>query len=276
MILGLIYSFRPMWFELSTVTSSHPSPRLRNGKANSDRSNQNVSKKLPKLTNMHFEKINISTVTSQSLKGRKYLDSFPEYYELATVIENNLWHNNQNVLDHVIGVFAGLEVVLKFTDLKATQKILLEKYLSVVIGHRTKKEALIVATLLHDIAKTDTLVKHPDGTASCPGHELIAAGRVKRFSNRFDLSKNDEAYVERIVRYHGFISEILNLIIDNSNKEKYLEIFQDTVGDIAIELVLLMHADMLGSDLEASDKKAYTDRINTLSWILDQLMEKYE
>jgi hypothetical protein len=55
-------------------------------------------------------KINISTHTSKSLKDRKYLASFPEFYELATVTENNLWHNHQNVLEHVISVFTGLKL----------------------------------------------------------------------------------------------------------------------------------------------------------------------
>ncbi len=218
--------------------------------------------------------IDISQVTSKALKEKKYLKSFPEYYRLVKVIENNLWHNNQNVLDHVIGVFRGLETVLQFKDLDLTRKKLAEDYLSQAIDQRTRKEILFTATLLHDIAKNETLVKQPDGTSGCPGHELIAAARVKKFSARFKLSKKDEDYVERIVRYHGFISEILNLIIANGNNKIYLKIFQETAGDVAIELVLLMHADLLGSDLKKNNSKAYTDRITTLAWMLGELLRE--
>ena len=77
----------------------------------------------------------------------------------------------------------------------------LGKYLSEVIGNQTRQNILKVATLLHDIAKTDVLVKRPDGTAGCPGHELIAAGRVRNFAKRFSLNSKAELYVERIVRY---------------------------------------------------------------------------
>ena len=63
--------------------------------------------------NMNLNKINISTITSKSLREREYINVFPEYYNLEKTIENNLWHNNQNVLDHVIGVYSGLENVLK-------------------------------------------------------------------------------------------------------------------------------------------------------------------
>lgn len=179
------------------------------------------------MTKNLSQQINALEVTSESLKSKAYIDVFPEFYELTTVTENSLWHDNQNVFDHVIGVFEGLEKVFKFENISDLHKNLAEKYLSEALGNKTRREVLIVATLLHDIAKIDTLVKRSDGTTGCPGHELIAAGRVKRFSKRFDLDDKDESYVERIVRYHGFISEILNLIIANGQKDKYLEIFRD-------------------------------------------------
>lgn len=220
-------------------------------------------------------KINIQTINSKSLRDRKYKDVLPEYYDLEKVTENSLWHNNQNVLDHVIGVFEGLEIVLGLEGFEKIEVNFLSKYLSMKIGAISKKDALIVATLLHDIAKIDAFVKWPDGTAGCPGHELIGAGKVKKFSDRFGLDVSDESYVEKIVRYHGFISEILNLIIANKNKDKYLEIFEDTVGDVAIELILLMHADLLGSDLEKGDKSAYDNRIEVLDWMLRKLIKKH-
>ncbi|OGJ38879.1 MAG: hypothetical protein A2383_02680 [Candidatus Pacebacteria bacterium RIFOXYB1_FULL_39_46] len=218
--------------------------------------------------------IDISAITSEQLRAKAYLASFPEYYELASVIENSLWHNNQNVLDHMIGVFEGLEKILKFENVSNSQKSLIKKYLSEVIGNKTRLEILTVATLLHDIAKIDVFVKRPDGTAGCPGHELIAAGRVKNFAERFDLDDKAESYVERIVRYHGFISEILNLMIASGNREKYLTIFTKTVGDISIELILLMHADLLGCDLEQGDKKGYDDRIDFLGWMLQKQLKE--
>lgn len=217
--------------------------------------------------------IDISQVTSKLLKDKAYLASFPEYYALASVTENGLWHNNQNVLDHVIAVYAGLETILGFDDLKVDQKGVLEKYLREVTGNQTRQNILKVAILLHDIAKTDVLVKKPDGTAGCPGHDLIAAGRVKNFAKRFNLDNKAESNVERMVRYHGFISEILNLMIANQDKEKYFRIFNETVGDVAIELTLLMHADLLGSDLEKGDKKGYDDRIVLLNWMLESSLK---
>jgi len=217
--------------------------------------------------------IDISQVTSDSLRNKKYLELFPEYYELATVTENNLWHNNQNVLDHVIEVYAGLEKLLEFNDLNSDQKFKLKNYLSLIVGNQTRQNVLKVSALLHDIAITDTIVKNSDGSIRCPGHDLIASARVKNFAERFDLDKTAEIYVERIVRYHGFISEILNLIIANKNEDKYFQIFKETVGDVSIELILLMHADLIGSDLKVNDKNGYNERIKLLKRMLFKSVE---
>jgi hypothetical protein len=219
------------------------------------------------------KKITVSEITSVALRSQVYEEAFPEYYELSNIIENNLWHDNQSVLNHVIGVFAGLEKLLKFENIADDKKKFAEEYLTQVIGSKTRLDILKVATLLHDIAKNDTLVKRANGTADCPGHELIGAARVGNFSDRFDLDDRDEEYVERVVRYHGLISQILGLIIANGNKEVYLQIFMETVGDVALELVLLMHADLLGSDLESGDKQEYDERIKILVWMFDQLSD---
>jgi len=221
-----------------------------------------------------MKRIVISSISSKSLRSKNYIDIFPEYYNLAKVTENNLWHNNQKVFDHVISVFEGLETVFRFDNLSKKQSTSLKKYLSEKIGGGTRKKILIVATLLHDIAKIDTYIKKSDGTSSCPGHELISAGRVKNFAERFDLDIKAESNVERIVRYHDFISEILNLMIANQDKEKYFRIFNETVNDVAIELTLLMHADLLGCDLEKGDKKGYDDRITLLEWMLQMLLKE--
>lgn len=208
----------------------------------------------------------LSSITSVDLKKRKYAHILPEYYALAALTENSgAWHVHQNVLTHVIGVFEGLETILKSGGHKKY-----ETYLSERIEKKSRKEILIAAALLHDIAKNDTLITRPDGTTNCPGHELVGAGRVNLFAKRFGLGKKDEAYVERIVRYHGFISQILTLIVANGHKEKYARIFQETVGDVAFELTFLMHADLLGSDIQKNDRRVFDEGVALLTFMADK------
>ena len=121
---------------------------------------------------------------------------------------------------------------------------------------------------MHDLAKVDTTITDPNGTTRCPGHEIIGASRVHLFSQRFDLDEPETKHVERLVRYHGFISEILNLILSNGNIKKYQDIFKSVVGDITIELLLFIYADLLGSDLASTSPQDYADRLKTIIRLL--------
>ena len=194
----------------------------------------------------------ISTITAAKLRSNEYAETFPEYYALRTVTENGPWHDHQNVFDHVVAVFTELEKVLSLDFLTQEQKAKITQYLQERIDTHTKQELLMVATLLHDIAKKDTLVMDKNGGSRCPGHELLGAGQVKKFSERFGLSAAEEKRVERIVRWHGFISDVLTLILSNGQMEKYVDLFRETVGDVEIELLLLMYADLHGCDLQKS------------------------
>jgi UTP:GlnB (protein PII) uridylyltransferase len=221
---------------------------------------------------MPLTTIATQSITATSLRARKHEHQLPEIYALEQVVENSIWHDHQNVLDHVLGVFAGLETVLRFASVSDNQKKIVEKYLSEVIGNKMRRDLLTIATLLHDNAKIDTLVTRPDGTAYCPGHELIGASRVKYFSERFGLEAAQELHVERIVRYHGFISEIMNLMIETGDKHKYFQLLSATTDDVTLELVLLMRSDLFGSDLREGDASAYDERINLLNWMFEQLV----
>lgn len=220
------------------------------------------------------KQINLQALTAASLREKQYLAELPEYYALETVVENNPWHDRQNVLDHVIKVYAALEQLLEFGECADLQKTFLFKYFSHAVGNHSRKEIVCAATLLHDIAKSDTLVTTADDSSYCPGHELIGASRVHKFSKRLMLDAVAADYVERIVRYHGFISEILNYILMYGNKQKYFELFSETVGDVALELVLHMQADIHGCDLERLDKTGFDQRTELLHWMLDQLILK--
>lgn len=216
--------------------------------------------------------IDIRKISVDDLRSRKYAEVFPELYSLERVVENNPWHDHQSVFDHVLEVFKGLEKVLNFLKFGESQTDKIKSYLSEQVGQKTRLENLKIAALLHDIAKPDVVVYGKDGTVWCPGHELIAAARVKNFSDRFGLSSSDESLVERIVRYHGFISEILNLMMANKSEEKYLRIFHDTVGDVSIELIIMMQADLLGSDLVKSDRNGSNRRIQLLEWMINKIL----
>ncbi len=208
--------------------------------------------------------INITKITSKRLRSGDYKDVLPEYYALKSVSETNPWHLDQNVFDHAVAVFDGLENVLKLGFLPTGNKRAVASYLEKSVGKHSRRELLTVATILHDIAKSYLHIQLPGGKTACPGHEMIGASTVKRFSDRFGLNSESEKHVKKLVHFHGFVNDVLTLLINNKNLEKMMSLYEDVVGDIQIELLLFMFADMKGSDFEQVDPMELNLRIDAI------------
>lgn len=207
-------------------------------------------------------KINILDITAQKLIKGSYQKELPEFYNLKNYIENSLWHLNQSVFDHVVAVYSKAENII------SNKSNNIDNYLSKHLGNQTRKAIYLLSVLLHDNAKDVTLVMSETGIAGCPGHELIGATRVWDYQARFKFDSDAMEAVERIVRYHGLISEVINQSLVTHETKKYFRLLQETVGNVLGELILLMYADLLGSDLEKSDKKAFDERIKVLNTFL--------
>jgi len=210
--------------------------------------------------------INISQVTAKKLKNGEYQEEFPEYYDLEGAIENSVWHDHQDVLSHVVRVYENLEYELSVVP------DLVSKYLNQKIGTYNRRDILKIATLLHDIAKKDSLIVADNGNANCPGHEHFAAGMVKSFSKLFSLDDKSQKYVERIVLHHGFISDVITQSLHTPDKEKQIwDRFIDTVGDIYYELLILIKADDKACDLEELAPKQFYPREKLLTrWLTEK------
>lgn len=68
-------------------------------------------------------------------------------------------------------------------------------------GHR-RVALLKLAALLHDNAKPQTKVAHPDGSVSFYGHQELGAEVAGRIGRRLRLARRDVAYVTLVVREH--------------------------------------------------------------------------
>ncbi|MBU0998241.1 HD domain-containing protein [Patescibacteria group bacterium] len=209
-------------------------------------------------------KINIESLTSKNIKAGQFKNDLPEIYDLKEVVEDNGWHKKQDVFTHTLAALKQLEIILDLKTFSSQKKDFLKKHLKEKIGNYTRKDLLIVSTLLHDIAKPITAMKDKTGIVRCPGHEFFGSVMVESFSSRLGLSKKDEEYVKRMVFYHGFIVEVLNQIMSKENKNYYLNSYKKAVGDIYYDLLLLFYSDLLGSNLKELNPKEYKIRKNLI------------
>ena len=206
-----------------------------------------------------MNKVKTSEFIIDRIKNKEFKDVIPELYELEGVIENNLWHTNDSVFDHIISVVTELEDVIE----RANENI--KNYLGEKIDNYTKKEILFLGSIFHDIAKKETFIKEGDAT-KCTGHEEKGGEKVKDIIKRFDLSEREQGLVIQIVKNHGVIHEILNN--PDEDIEKQVDDFKEEHPDIFLETALLAMADLLGSQLKNNSPKEFEFRKEFLNNII--------
>ena len=206
-----------------------------------------------------MNKVKTSEFIIDRIKNKEFKDVIPELYELEGVIENNLWHTNDSVFDHIISVVTELEDVIE----RANENI--KDYLGEKIDNYTKKEILFLGSIFHDIAKKETFIKEGDAT-KCTGHEEKGGEKVKDIIKRFDLSEREQGLVIQTVKNHGVIHEILNN--PDEDIEKQVDDFKEEHPDIFLETALLAMADLLGSQLKNNSPKEFEFRKEFLNNII--------
>jgi len=189
-------------------------------------------------------------LTSRHIIAGSLKTVLPEFYKLSSVVEINPWHNKQNVFEHTMNVLSSLERIILFDFLAGDRKLKLEKELLQEINGHTRKELLIVATLLHDCGKEKTLIiDHRTRQTNCPNHELIGSELANKYCKRLYITGIANSRVRRIIILHGYPHEVVNQVLSHDVPEKYFEVFARKVKSIYLELLLLGYADTLGSNL---------------------------
>lgn len=213
---------------------------------------------------------NLASVTTEALADGVFATEFPEYYALKKVMENSLWHDHQVVFDHVQAVLRAFETEQYLQGLSEGQLAKVTAYLAQKLESHSRLELVQLCVLCHDLAKTQTLIQHPDGRANCPGHELVGAARVSELGPRFGLTARETDHLERLVRYHGLISEFVTRVIDTDQPAENWHLFAETVGELSLDLTVMMLCDLAGSDLARTDAAQFQTQRTLLQTYLQE------
>ncbi len=106
----------------------------------------------------------------------------------------------------------------------------------------TRREALKLSALLHDVAKPETRVVEA-GKTRFVGHDVLGAERVRAIAIRLRLSGRLASVLERLVRHH--LRPMHLAIAGEVTRRARYRLFRD-LGDDALDLLLLSLADGAG------------------------------
>jgi len=202
--------------------------------------------------------------TLWNIKASSYKKWFEPYLrELKGTVENNIWHLNDDVYDHIIAVVRELLEALDFPFIKdPTRKVLLEEYLGRnMVSDRSFCTSLLVATLLHDIGKKKTLVTDRTGQTSCPEHEAEGAHIATKILADFE-SLNLPAFVRRTTKIIAEHTVPHIVFTPDVRLGERIDKFLQDYPDIAIELALLGYADTRGCQLEQLNPEEFKARMD--------------
>lgn len=199
------------------------------------------------------------------------ITSFPELQKLKGTVENNAWHDNDNVFTHTVAVFNKTLEALSFSFIgNGERRRQLQNYfhqpvarLPYIYGSffTTKGDVLLFATAFHDIAKPQTFTINSDGKTACPNHEALGADISKEILIRNGFQKEVVQRAAAIIVNHAKPHMILNPAFTEEKRAEELAKFREEHPDIYLDLLIHAMADTQGSQLAEKNPEEYAFRI---------------
>lgn len=150
-----------------------------------------------------------------------------------------------DVWEHSLRAVEGVDAVLAGLGALAPWGPTLGEHLTLDLGGGlTRREALKLAALLHDVAKPETRAE-VDGRVRFIGHDAVGARRTAEIAQRFRLSRHAAQVVERLVAEH---LRPMHLTQTGAITRRARVRFFRALGDEARDLLLLALADAAALD----------------------------
>ncbi len=199
----------------------------------------------------------LKELSIENITTGKFETEFPEFYILKHVIENNGGHINDQVFGHCI------RTAEKLSELLLTAPTTVNKILEEKIANYSRKDLLIFTAFLHDIGKQ---IIHADTNGAFTGHEQAGADLIKNNTlKKTDINPEGQEHIIKIVKNHGILHELSN---DKINILPRFQVINKKYRSISLELLLLVLADLMASDLTTLNPNLYQFKISFFNQIL--------
>ena len=174
-------------------------------------------------------------------KTIEQIKSNKNFLKLRDVVENNAYHDNEPVFDHLIKTYgiAVREINANFiTNKEAKEKF--DQYTNGEVKGIKKKDLMLILALIHDIGKTVKFEKLDNGSTNAKGHEYEGSLIVPDFVE--GLPKEVTDYLSTGVRLHGVFNDSWNKNKNASPPDLFNIVKQQSEG-IGVELVFNSYCD---------------------------------
>lgn len=135
---------------------------------------------------------------------------------------------------------------------------------------RSHELLLILAALLHDIAKPKTAVQTPEGQWQFPGHADLGEQMVLDRLAALRFSNEEKARVAALTKGH------MHRIFWDALDDRALHRFWRGVGEAGVDLCLFVLADYLGANTHALQQDEWLRLVERVRLVLDAYYNDYD
>lgn len=187
------------------------------------------------------------------------IEEMKEQVDIPPNLHHHLW-----LIDH------SLETVNRFEQHINCQPSWIIEHLNQPFGQAKRYAYLKLACLLHDLGKPQTWQIDPETQRHrFIKHDEIGAEMAKPILKKFKFSKNQIAYVQKLIKYHIYPSQIIKSSEDAT--EKAVNRMFRKLEDETVDIILLAQADRMS----ARGEEITDEIVNSNLKGLGELLEKY-
>lgn len=133
----------------------------------------------------------------------------PFFLKLKAVVENNAYHDHEDVYSHSIKIkdIAKREIAGDFITNPEAKKLFL-RFVNEDFRGMKRADLMVMIALLHDIGKIlPILVTNSEGRTFCPGHEYWGSKIVGKLLKDIPLPSEIISYMSNVIRLHDAFGE---------------------------------------------------------------------
>jgi hypothetical protein len=191
------------------------------------------------------------------MKAIEEIKNNENFLKLKNVIENNSYHSNEPVYEHLLKTLATAENEIAgdfITEPTAKQRY--EEFLNQDVNGVRRRDLLLVFSLIHDIGKMTIFEEdgevrpinqiQPDGTTLAPYHEYFGSLLVRDVVGNLFSDENVE-YLAKCVRLHGTFNGVWSANKD-AGPEELLEKVKRSSEGVHVEQILNGYFDCFSAE----------------------------
>lgn len=186
-----------------------------------------------------------------------YIDrivAHPQFSQLKNVIENNPWHDHENVFSHAMKTkdIAASEVSASFMQHPAAKRAFLA-FMQETMHGLLRKDCMVLIALLHDVGKVlhyregeevkPLVFTKADGTTTAPGHEYWGSITGEQIAIDVGLPQEVIPYIARVIKLHDTFNDDYLRAKASWPKELFINDIKGRAEGVYIEALFTIYCD---------------------------------